>query len=311
MKLLPGRFAPRRLDFGEEAPLVDHLSELRHRVVFSLVSLVVAFGVTYAFRHTIITWLEHPLPPQHRQLATFGPAEPFITSLMVSLYTAGLLAMPIIIYQVWAFFAPALSPRIQRAVVGMTIFATFLGALGLAFGYFVALPAAVKFLTSYDSSLYNIQIRAKDYFSFATTVLIAVAVVFELPIVIIGLVLVRVLSYQKLKKNRRLGYVIMAAIAVALPGVDPVTTTLEMIPLMILFEASIWIAFYMERKRRKKAEAEGIAPDDFDGSADDGVGAPQPDPAGDHSAELASLYPVEPEPYPGPASRDPRDRDDL
>lgn len=311
MKLLPRRLAPRRLDFGEEAPLVDHLSELRHRVVFSLVALVVTFGVTYAFRHHVITWLERPLPKEHRQLATFGPAEPFITSLMVSIYAAFLLALPIIIYQVWAFFAPALSPRIQRAVVGMTIFATFLGALGLAFGYFVALPAAVKFLTSYDDQLYNIQIRAKDYFSFASTVLIAVAVVFELPIVILGLVMVRVLSYKKLKKNRRLGYVIMAAIAVALPGIDPITTTLEMIPLMVLFESSIWIAFYMERKRRKQAEAQGIAPDDFDGAADDGVGRPAPTPADDHSAELASLYPVEPDPYPEPPSRDPRDRDDL
>lgn len=306
MKLLPRRLAPRRLDFGEEAPLVDHLTELRHRVVFSLISLVVAFALTYAFRHQIITWLEHPLPKEHRELATFGPAEPFITSLMVSLYAAFLLAFPLIVYQVWAFFAPALDPKLQRSVVGLTVFATFLGGLGLVFGYYVALPAAVKFLTSYDSSLYNIQIRAKDYFSFASTVLIAVAVVFELPIVILGLVLVRVLSYRKLKRNRRLGYVIMAAIAVALPGVDPITTTLEMIPLMILFEGSIWMAYYMERKRHKREAAAGLLDDEEEGEGFETTGEDAPA-SYDWSPE-EEPEPVHTEPLP---RHDPRDRDDL
>ena len=299
MRIIPRRFAPRRLDFGEEAPLVDHLGELRHRIVFALIALVVTFGVTYAFRHSIITWLEHPLPKDKRDLVTLSPAEPFITSLMVSLYAAFLLAFPVIIFQVWAFFAPALNPRIQRGVVAMTVFATFLGALGLAFGYFVALPAAVKFLTSYDSSLYNIQIRAKDYFSFATTVLIAVTVVFELPIMIIGLVMVRVLSYQKLKKNRRLGYVIMAAIAVALPGVDPVTTTLEMIPLMILFECSIWIAYWMERRRKMKRDGndDGGGDGGFEGFARESD--PEPDPEPDEPL------------FAQPLLRDLRERDDV
>ena len=302
-RLVPRRLAPGRLGFGEEAPLVDHLTELRHRIVFALVALVVTFAVAYAFRHNVIGWLERPLPAEHKQLVTLSPTEPFITSLMVSLYAAFLLAFPIIVYQVWAFFAPALNPKIQRSVVGLTVFATFLGALGLLFGFFVALPAAVKFLTSYDNELYTNQIRAKDYFSFASTVLIAVAVVFELPIVILGLVLVRVLSYQKLKKNRRLGYVLMAAIAVALPGIDPITTTLEMIPLMILFEGSIWMAFYMERKRRKREAQAGYAEGDapFDDADADAAAA----------ADWAT-EPAEPEADEPPATRrDPRDRDDL
>lgn len=305
MRILPRRLAPRRLDFGEEAPLVDHLTELRHRIVFILVALVAAFGVTYAFRHHVINWMEHPLPPDQRgKLVTLSPAEPFITSLMVSLYTAGVIALPVIIYQVWAFFAPALSPAIQKRIVGLTLFATVLAFGGLVFGYFVALPAAVKFLTSYDSDLYQTQIRARDYFSFASTVLIAVAVVFELPIVILGLVLVRVLSYQKLKRNRRLGYVIMAAIAVALPGVDPVTTCLEMIPLFILFEGSIWMAWWMERKRRKREAMEGEL--DY-GLADEDSSAV--------AAWTGDPEPVYADPEPEPPSwtsrRDPRDRDDL
>ncbi len=321
MRIIPRRLAPGRLEFGEEAPLVDHLTELRQRVVFSLIAIVVTFAVAYAFHTRILSWLVRPLPAEHRLLTTLAPTEPFVTSLMISIYAAFLLAFPVIIYQVWAFFAPALNPRIQRAVVGLTAFATLLGALGLAFGYFVALPAAVKFLTGYDSEHYTNGIRAKDYLSFASMVLIAVTVVFELPIVILGLVLVRVLSYQKLKKNRRVGYVIMAGIAVALPGIDPITTTLEMIPLMILFEGSIWMAFYLERKRRKREAAEGSDGDgddtdteggsgfDSDGGGSGGSSAATADDSGSPFAPyLGEDEYVEPEPQP---RADPRDRDNI
>ncbi len=108
---------------------------------------------------------------------------------------------------------------------------------GLAFGYFIALPAAVHFLTDYDSSHYNILIRARDYYSFVITVLFAVAIVFELPIFVLGLARLGILPSSKLRRNRRIGYVLVAALAVALPGVDPVTTLLEMAPLMVLFES--------------------------------------------------------------------------
>ena len=97
----------------------------------------------------------------------------------ISLYAGFLLALPVVLYQLWSFFAPAFAQHTQRVVVGLAAFAAFLGAGGLAFGYFVALPAAVHFLTNYDSHLYEIQIRAKDYLSFATVVLFAVAIVFE------------------------------------------------------------------------------------------------------------------------------------
>jgi sec-independent protein translocase protein TatC len=120
----------------------------------------------------------------------------------------------------------------------------------MAFAYYLALPAAIHFLTNYDKSLYNIQIRARDYISFSMLVLVAVGVVFELPIFVLALVRLGILTTQKLRRNRRLGYVIVAAIAVALPGVDPVTTTLEAIPLLVLYEGSIWLAVIFERRWR-------------------------------------------------------------
>jgi sec-independent protein translocase protein TatC len=119
---------------------------------------------------------------------------------------------------------------------------------GIGFGHEIALPAAVHFLTNYDSGVYNIQIRASSYYSFALLSILAVGLVFELPVFILGLVRFRVLTSAKLRRNRRIGYVTMAALAVALPGVDPVTTMFEMAPLMLLFEGSIWVAVIFERR---------------------------------------------------------------
>jgi len=246
---------PRRLSHGEEATLVEHLGELRARLIICLLALAAGFVAAYVIHGHLVKWLEDALPPEHRKLITLSPAEPFLTSMWISLYAGFLLVLPVVIYQVWAFFAPAFAPHTQRVVVGLAAFAAFLAASGVAFGYFVALPAAVKFLTHYDDHIYNIQIRARDYLSFAAVVLFAVTIVFEVPIVILGLVRIGVLNSAKLRRNRRLGYVIMAALAVALPGVDPVTTSMEMVPLWILFEGSIWLSVLLERRMPAPQEA--------------------------------------------------------
>jgi sec-independent protein translocase protein TatC len=136
----------------------------------------------------------------------------------------------------------------QRIVAGFTLFAAALMAAGVVFGYFVALPAAVHFLTNYDSSLYSIQIRARDYLGFASVVLLAVGVVFEVPIVVLGLVRLRILTARKLRGNWRLGIVVMVAIAVALPGVDPVTTSIEALPLVVLYFLSVALASFFEKR---------------------------------------------------------------
>jgi sec-independent protein translocase protein TatC len=245
---------PRRLSHGEEATLVEHLGELRGRIVICLIAITVGFIAAYTVHAHLIHALENELPPKHRKLLTLSPAEPFLTSMWISLYAGFLLATPVVLYQAWAFFAPAFDAATQRVVVALTAFASVLAAGGLVFGYLVALPAAVGFLTNYDSNIYSVQIQAKPYLSFAAVVLFAVTIVFEVPIVILGLVRIRILSSAKLRRNRRIGYVTMAAIAVALPGVDPVTTTMEMIPLMLLFEGSIWLSVLLERRVSKPPE---------------------------------------------------------
>ena len=250
---------PRRLRHGEEATLVEHLDELRSRLFVCLGALAVGLVVGYVLHRHLIHWLNRPLP-QGRvgKPITFGVAEPFLTSFKISLYAGFLLALPVILWQLWSFLAPAFEDRQQRRVATFVLFATGLLVVGIVFGYFVALPAAVHYLTNYDKSLYDIRIRARDYYSFATMVLLAMAVVFELPIFVLALVRLGVLSTARLRKERRLGYFIVACIAVALPGIDPFTTMIEAIPLIILYEISIWVSVVMER-RSPRVEAASLS----------------------------------------------------
>ncbi len=239
---------PRRLRYGEEATLVEHLDELRSRIIVVLVTLVVCTIVTFVFHNRLLTWLTDPLPADRRRLSTFGVAEPFTTSVAVSVYAALVIALPIVLWQLWAFFAPAIEEHAHRIMLALAAFATVLAGAGLAFGYFVVLQRALQFLTHYDVRHFDIQIRANYYLSFATTVLLGVVLVFEVPLVILGLVWTGALSSRTLRRNRRYGYFIVAVIALGLPGPDPVTTGLELIPMWILFESSIWLAVLVERR---------------------------------------------------------------
>jgi sec-independent protein translocase protein TatC len=239
---------PRRLQYGEEATLVEHLDELRTRLIVCLVAVAAGVTVAYVFHHRLVRWLEQPLPEARRQLITFSVAEPFMTSLWVSIWAGLGLALPVLLWQLWSFLAPAFHENAQRLVAVLVLIATGLFVAGVAFGYFLALPAALHFLTNYDSSLFNIQIRARDYITFAIGVLVAVGVVFELPVFVLALVRLGVLSSRTLRRNRRLGYFAVAVVAVLLPGVDPVTTMIETLPLWVLFEASIWLGVLVERR---------------------------------------------------------------
>jgi len=241
---------PRRLGHGEEATLVEHLGELRTRIFIALGSIIPAFIVAFAFHDRLIEWLTKPLPDDV-QLVTLGVAEPFTTAVKISFYAAFAIALPIILYQAWSFLAPAMEESVQRVISAFVALGTCLFLTGVAFGYFVVLPPAVEFLSNFDSNLYDTQVRASYYLTFSSLLLLAMGIVFELPIAILALVRLRVLSSAKLRRNRRLGYVIMLVIAIVLPTVDPVSLVFETIPLIVLFELSIWLAALMERRWRR------------------------------------------------------------
>ncbi len=245
----------RRITHGEEASLVEHVEELRQRVFIAIGAIAVGTLAAFLVHDRILDLLTRPLPPAHRRLVTFGVTEPFSVSLSVSVYAGLVLASPVILWQAWSFFAPALDPGAERRILGFAAFGAVLAAAGLAFGYDILLPRAVSWLTNFDTGNFRVLIRASTYFSFVTSVLVGVAAVFELPLVVLAAVSLGILTSSTLRRNRRLGYVIVAAIALALPGPDPVTTMLELLPMWALFEGSIWLAVIAERRAARLAIA--------------------------------------------------------
>jgi sec-independent protein translocase protein TatC len=238
---------PRRLVYGEGATAAEHLDELRQRVITILLALALTTVVAFSAQKHILHWLNAPLPAGRRTPTTFGVSEPFTVALTVSLYAGFVLALPMILWQVWSFLAPAFDDQNQRRVRGLVAFAVALGASGLAFGYWILLPRAVRWLTNFDSHEFHIQIQAKPYYSFVSTVLLGMVLVFELPMAVLGLVYIGAVSSSQLRRYRRRGYFIVAFIALGLPGPDPLTTVLELLPMWVLFEGSIWLAVVAER----------------------------------------------------------------
>jgi len=241
------RWLPRRLLHGEEATLVEHLDELRSRLIIALLVIVPAFLLAFVFHEQIMEWLTGPLPDD-RKLVTLGVTEPFTTSVKVSLIAGLALALPVVLWQIWAFLAPAVDPHFQRVVLVLVVLATGLFATGVVFMYYVVLPRALDFLTSYDDELYDIQIRASYYYSFAALTLVAGGIAFLMPIFVLGLVRLRVLTSDRLRSNRRIAFVVLLVFAILLPTVDPVSLAFEVVPLVLLFELSIWMSVLMERR---------------------------------------------------------------
>jgi sec-independent protein translocase protein TatC len=241
------RWLPRRLDHGEEATLVEHLEELRSRLIIALTAIIPIFLVTFAFHERIMEWLTGPLP-EDRRLVTLGVTEPFTTSVKVSMIAALAIALPVILWQAWAFLAPAVQPHFERVVLTLVALATLLFVCGVAFMYVVVLPRALDFLTSYDDELYDIQIRASYYYTFAAMTLLAGGLAFLMPIFVLGLVRLRILTSDRLRQNRRIAFVLLLCFAILLPTVDPVSLAFEVVPLLLLFEMSIWLSVLMERR---------------------------------------------------------------
>jgi sec-independent protein translocase protein TatC len=238
---------PRRLRHGEEATLVEHLGELRTRILISFASLAVGFVPAYVFHERLIDRLKSPLPDDE-ELVTLGVTEPFFTSIKVSFVAAVAVALPVLLWQLWSFLAPAVEEHTQRIVSAFVALGTALFVGGAAFAYLIVLPKAIPFLVEFDEALYETQVRASYYFSFVTLVMFGLGIMFELPIFVLALVRLGVLTSGRLRRNRRIGYLIVVVFAVLLPTVDPVSLAFELVPLLLLYELSIWLSVLMERR---------------------------------------------------------------
>lgn len=223
----------------DELSLVEHLDELRARIVVSIAVFGVALALCFWQNHLLLELASGPLPADHDKLVTFGITEPFTTTMTVAAYGAIILSAPIILYQAYAYLLPAFSKQQQRAILPLLLLIPALFIAGVAFGYLVVLPAATQFLLNFNDGQFNIQVRAREYYGFFAQTLLACGVVFQVPVGILAVTRLGIVKVRQLQENRRYAYLGCAVLAAALPGVDPISMLLETAPLIALYELSI------------------------------------------------------------------------
>ncbi len=342
--------AIRTVGHEDRLSLVDHLEELRTRLIVSGVVFAIVFGVCFWQNHALLSFINKPLHKQTEQQVkrgegpagatwlaqkgvlevakdtqralgflsaptsglpaatrarlagtigelqadvakiprtpsgldptTLGPGEPLTATLTVALYFSLVIALPLILFELYGFVLPAFSPSERRVVMPLLISIPFLFAAGAGFGYLVVLPTAVNFLQNFNASQFNVMVQANQYYKFAATVLLAMGLAFQAPVVILGAVRAGLVTPRQLRRHRRYALLVCAAIAAFLPG-DAFTLLLETVPLYLLYEASILIASVLARGETAQATAagEGRPPDDPPGAS--GTPGPSPPSSGD------------------------------
>jgi sec-independent protein translocase protein TatC len=236
----------RAAKFDEQMTLVEHLDELRNRIIVSAAVLVVACGLCFWQNQLLLEIANKPLPADinGRPLKpiTFGVAEPFMSTLKISIYAGIVIALPVLLYQVYAFLLPALKPTEKRVMLPFLLMVPALFIGGVVFAYFVVAPAATEFLLNFNQTEFNIEVRASDYYGFLITTLLAMGLIFQIPMGVVAVTRLGIVTPKQISKNRRYAYLLLAIVAMLLPGTDPVTMLIELTPLVLLFELSLILA---------------------------------------------------------------------
>jgi sec-independent protein translocase protein TatC len=325
--------ALRPIGHEDRLSLVEHLDELRTRIIISLVVFLAAFAVCFWQNDRILEIMDRPLEKsavsensddplertarfqqslklQSLQLAvvarqmareedlsaatkatwaafarqaqrtaeaapeasgrrpvTLGVGEPFTVTFRVVAYAALLLSLPFLLYQAYAFVLPAFSPRERQVALPLMALVPFLFIAGVVFAYYLILPNAINFLQNFNDDNYDILIQARDYYRFSIMVLAAMGLLFQLPIGILAVTRMGIVTPRQLRQNRRYAILVIAVVAMLLPGQDPFTMLMLMAPLLVLFEGSILLAALVDRRAeraRAREEAELAASDDED-----------------------------------------------
>src|SRR4051812_33529823 len=192
-----------------------------------------------------------------RRPVTLGVSEPFMQTLKVAAYAGLLLSLPLILYELYAFVLPAFSPREKQVALPAMLAVPFLFIAGVVFGYFTVVPRAIYFLQNFNTDAFDVLVQAQPYYKFVLMLLIAMGLLFQIPIGIIATTRVGIVSTSQLAHNRRYAILIIAVLAMLLPGQDPITMSMMMAPMYVLFEASILFSWLLDR-RAGRAAAEAL-----------------------------------------------------
>jgi sec-independent protein translocase protein TatC len=325
--------ALRPISHEDRLSLVEHLDELRTRIILSLVIFVGAFALCFWQNDRILDIMDRPLEKsafhagsedplektaafqqtqkqvmlqlaalgremarsndvspalqdrwtqlsrlaavsaaaapkaQGRRPVTLGVGEPFTVTFRVVGYAALLVSLPFLLWQAYAFVLPAFSPRERQIALPLMAMVPFLFVAGVVFAYYMVLPNAINFLQNFNDDNYDILLQARDYYRFSIMILMLMGVLFQVPIGILAITRVGIVTPRQLRKNRRYAILVIAVVAMLLPGQDPVTMLSLMLPLIVLFEGSILLATLVDRRverARAREEAELAASDDGD-----------------------------------------------
>jgi sec-independent protein translocase protein TatC len=249
-----------------EMPFLDHLEELRWRILWSLLALLITTigGFVVVQQFNVIGLLMAPIRPYlpTEKLVYLGVTDPFMVTLKLALAVGVVTAFPIIAYQAWAFLAPALTTRERRAIIPSLYLGLILFAAGVALSYFVAIPLTIKFMMGFQVASMEPNITAGFYFSFVIKMLLAFGAIFELPVVVLLLSALGLVTSKFLKAKRRYAIAGMAVLSAVITPGDAITVTVLMMgPLLFLYELSIALARLVERGREKRLASGDALPE--------------------------------------------------
>ena len=231
----------RPISHEDRLSVVDHLDELRSRLIVCALAFCVAWALTAWQNHLVLEIINAPLPNDIEPI-TLGPAEAFYSTLTNAAYVALLISLPVILYQIYAFLLPAFSPTEKRVALPLMLMIPLLFITGVVFCYFVVLTPAMKFLLNFNADEFNTQVRARDYYSFVTLLMLAMGLGFQIPVGVLVACKLRITNPEQLRRGRRFAIVGIVVLASLLPTLDPLTLILESIPLYLLYELSILMA---------------------------------------------------------------------
>jgi sec-independent protein translocase protein TatC len=231
----------RPISHEDRLSIVDHLDELRGRLIVSALAFVVAWGVTAWQNERVLDIMNAPLPGDQEPI-TLAPAEAFYTTITNSAYVALLIALPVILYQIYAFLLPAFSPAEKRVALPLMLLIPVLFIAGVLFCYFLVLAPAMHFLLNFNADQFNTQVRARDYYGFITMLMVAMGLAFQVPVGVVVACKLRITTPEKLRRGRRYAIVAIVVLAALLPTIDPLSLILESVPMYALYELSILLA---------------------------------------------------------------------
>jgi sec-independent protein translocase protein TatC len=240
--------------------LTEHLIELRKRLTRSLIIVGIGFGFCYYFKDIIFTIVTKPLTqvlPKNSYLIYTGLTHAFFTYMKLAFFASLIITSPFILYQIWKFISPALHSHEKKMVIPFVFFSTLLFISGVSFGYFVALPPAFEFFVSFNNQYLQAMISFSDYLSLFVTFLLGFGVSFELPVFMFFLAKLGIVNAKMLSKQRRYAVLVIFIVAAILtPSPDALSQMLMAIPLMFLYEVSIFIARFVEKKKANTEKSE-------------------------------------------------------